>query len=148
MTFLLVLLAIVLLWASASWMRRRHLQHLEFLAQASGFTSHSQLAAAITLARRAGLNPSQARPHYKFLIDAFGAPAVDAAVSMLLAGTFDKRFHGQTLDAALDQLSQEYPDPMIDAIVDSVLKDEGSPPPPGPAPKPSLPGPHGDGLPF
>jgi hypothetical protein len=149
MTFFVLLLGIAIMtWAGLLLIRRRRKQNLEFLAKASGFTSHSQLAGAIALVRRAGINPSQARPHYQFLVDAFGAPAVEAAASMLVGGTFDHRFRGQALEAALDQLSQEHPDPVIDAIVEDALKE--GPPSPSPAPplKPPTPGPHGDGLPF
>jgi hypothetical protein len=150
MTFFLLLLGgIIVCLAGVSWSRRRHHAHnLQFLAEGSGFASHPQMAGAVALARRANLNPDQARPHYQFLVEAFGGPAVDAAASLLLAGTFENRFHGQTLEAALHQLSQEYPDPVIDAIVDRVLNDKSRLPPAGPPPQPPSPGSHGDGLPF
>ena len=149
MTILAMIVAGVgLLWGVAAWQRRKHRAPLQAFSTVSGFSSYDELRGAIALAHRAGVASSQARHHRQFLVDMYGAPAVDAAASMLCDRTFDKRFPGSSLDAVLSKLSAELPDPEMVSRMQELLKRNGPPRDPNEEPKHRESGPHGDGLPF
>src|SRR5574337_182457 len=110
------LVVAIWLWLRSSLGKRR--RDCDTVARSTGHSSYSELQGSIALAARAGVVPTQAKTHRRYLVQVFGEPAVNMAASMILDATFDVRFKGQSLESALDTLSEEVPEVKIDDSAD------------------------------
>ena len=97
--------AVVFVWAVSRAGRRA--REAEAFTRLMGFTSTENLHDAVALAVRAGVNPTQARDHYAFLVDCFGRPATEHAARLVREHRFDAKFPGLGLEAAMSRLSAE-----------------------------------------
>lgn len=86
-------------------------------AKIFGFKDADEMRIAMTLNARQGLPHSEARMTLKFLTEAHGRPAVEAAASMLRSGEFDKRFGDRRLGECIKELEADYPDPELAALM-------------------------------
>lgn len=79
------------------------LDHGELL----GFRDSDELQDAMALAAKAGINPTQSRYHYQFLLEAYGQSAVTELAKLIRNGHFEHRFPDDTIESALDQLTDD-----------------------------------------
>ncbi len=89
-----------------SWFRKKGpMEDDGELAKVLGFADVRDFRLAVALGTRAGVVNREFRHHYQFLCDCYGSEAARSAGEMLIRGTFDARFPGQSLDQALSQLA-------------------------------------------
>lgn len=72
-----------------------------------GFRDSDELQDAMALAAKAGINPTQSRFHYQFLVDAYGRSAVTQVAKLIRSGHFERRFPDHTIEGALDQVAAD-----------------------------------------
>jgi hypothetical protein len=109
--FLLLVGAAALAWVVLRvWRQARLRRDAAGVAGLMGFTSVDELYDAVALAAQAGITPTQARPHYDFLLQCYGKPATQHAAKLIRERRFNTEFPDLGFEAAMNRLSTRLAD--------------------------------------